>query len=602
MIFSKKSIFTTTFLIVSLWASAQSTEIRPGIVLPQVTTAQRTGIASPINGMLVFDSNTQSYWFRQSGTWVELNGGGAGTSYWQLNGLGGNEIKNTNIGGVWSANPTGLDNSSNDVSNPPTAPVNGAGTRMMWIPSRSAFRVGTILGSEWDADSIGLASFAAGYSAKATGRQAVALGSFTDARGRYSTSMGYSTDAFGPYSTAMGSFTKALGMWSTATGQATEASGDRSTAMGNRTKASGDFSMATGDSTTASGNSSTAMGHQAFAFGNYSTAIGHEALALANYATAIGRNNIASDSSATAMGGFTKAYGKYSTALGKKTFADGDYSVAMGNSTTASGDNSTAMGGSTTASNTFSTAMGFETTASGNSATTMGNGTTASGNYSTAIGRNTTAGGISSIAMGTNVTANGNGTVIIGDGNPGGTVYTSGTINKFIGRFYNGYYLLTNATGAPATGVNISHGQTAWSAISDSTRKENFIPANGDAFLEKLRGLRLGSWNYKTDEENPERFYGPMAQEIFAAYGKDAKGTIGSDTLVSTLNMDGLLFIFAQELEKRTSELKEENKNLRKQLAAKDEKYLQLFAEVKAEITKMKLTVNSKELSTGAED
>lgn len=57
-------LITFTSLLTAL---GQSTTILPGILLPQMTTAQRTALASPQNGMLVFDTNTQSYWFRQGG-------------------------------------------------------------------------------------------------------------------------------------------------------------------------------------------------------------------------------------------------------------------------------------------------------------------------------------------------------------------------------------------------------------------------------------------------------------------------------------------------------------------------------------------------------
>ena len=42
-----------------------------GILIPRVSSAQRTAIASPANGLLVFDNTTQSFWFYSS-TWVEL--------------------------------------------------------------------------------------------------------------------------------------------------------------------------------------------------------------------------------------------------------------------------------------------------------------------------------------------------------------------------------------------------------------------------------------------------------------------------------------------------------------------------------------------------
>lgn len=51
-----------------------------GVLLPRLTTAQRTAIANPVNGLLVFDSDTQGFWFRQNGAWVSLSGsGGKGT-------------------------------------------------------------------------------------------------------------------------------------------------------------------------------------------------------------------------------------------------------------------------------------------------------------------------------------------------------------------------------------------------------------------------------------------------------------------------------------------------------------------------------------------
>ena len=45
-----------------------------GILIPRMTTIQRDGIASPSTGLMVFDSNTQSFWY-YSGAWVELSTG-----------------------------------------------------------------------------------------------------------------------------------------------------------------------------------------------------------------------------------------------------------------------------------------------------------------------------------------------------------------------------------------------------------------------------------------------------------------------------------------------------------------------------------------------
>lgn len=45
-----------------------------------------------------------------------------------------------------------------------------------------------------------------------------------------------------------------------------------------------------------------------------------------------------------------------------------------------------------------------------------------------------------------------------------------------------------------------------------------------------------------------------MAQEIFHYFGKDDYGTIGNDTTLATADMDGIMMIALQALEKRTAE------------------------------------------------
>src|SRR6218665_2689520 len=100
-----KKTFLLLFLLITEITFAQSTEILPGLVLPQMTTAQRTAMASPTEGALVFDTTTKTYWFRKNGAWVEM---AAGNNLWQLAGTAGNEIQNTNEGGFWSKNPVGL--------------------------------------------------------------------------------------------------------------------------------------------------------------------------------------------------------------------------------------------------------------------------------------------------------------------------------------------------------------------------------------------------------------------------------------------------------------------------------------------------------------
>ncbi|KAF0194994.1 MAG: hypothetical protein FD166_3234 [Bacteroidetes bacterium] len=55
-----------------------------GMLVPRMTTAQRTAIAAPAFGLLVFDNTTQSFWFYSAGSWVELTD--QGSLQWTPNG------------------------------------------------------------------------------------------------------------------------------------------------------------------------------------------------------------------------------------------------------------------------------------------------------------------------------------------------------------------------------------------------------------------------------------------------------------------------------------------------------------------------------------
>jgi trimeric autotransporter adhesin len=54
-----------------------------GMLIPRMTTLQRTDIASPATGLLVYDTDTQSFWFRNNTVWANLIGSSSG---WSLQG------------------------------------------------------------------------------------------------------------------------------------------------------------------------------------------------------------------------------------------------------------------------------------------------------------------------------------------------------------------------------------------------------------------------------------------------------------------------------------------------------------------------------------
>jgi uncharacterized protein RhaS with RHS repeats len=192
----------------------------------------------------------------------------------------------------------------------------------------------------------------------------------------------------------------------------------------------------------------------------------------------------------------------------------------------------------------------------------------------------------------------------------GDSLYST-ALDQFSSRFENGYRLYTdnNLSSATKYGVFMNNKANSWSSLSDSTKKERFISYNPTSVLSSVAAMRVGTWNYKGDNRPGGRHWGVMAQDFYHHFGTDEYGTIGSDTLIATADFDGVSFAAIKALEKRTSELMQENEKLqnenialKKELATKDKKYTQLFAEMKAEIAEIKLITYSAELTAKAEE
>jgi hypothetical protein len=228
---------------------------------------------------------------------------------------------------------------------------------------------------------------------------------------------------------------------------------------------------------------------------------------------------------------------------------NGFYSVAFGFNTKASGNYTTSIGYANSAMSAYGIAMGYTTISHGTAAIGIGYRCTANADYSVALGHRASANGKS-------------GSMIMNDASNTDSLL-SAVNNSFSTRYSGGYRLFTNSL--KTLGVSLAANGTSWTVISDSTKKENYLKPDREYFLAQLGKLRIGSWNYKADKG--ERHYGPMAQEIFSAFGKDGLGKIGNDTTLATSDMDGIIMIMLQGLEKRSSDLLILNKQLALEMA-----------------------------------
>jgi len=191
-------------------------------------------------------------------------------------------------------------------------------------------------------------------------------------------------------------------------------------------------------------------------------------------------------------------------------------------------------------------AAGYDTEVPGFGSTGIGNKLNVTGDFSNAIGGN--------------VNLQCDGCMALTDGQTGSDSRLNVLFNSprdvMYMRFNGGYKLLTSRDFRDASGVQMGNGANGWSSISDSTKKENFIYANGNAFLKKIAAMRLGSWNYKSQNKETFRHYGPMAQEFYSNFGNDGIGKIGNDTTIATTDIDGVMMIALQALIKENEALK----------------------------------------------
>jgi trimeric autotransporter adhesin len=131
--------------------------------------------------------------------------------------------------------------------------------------------------------------------------------------------------------------------------------------------------------------------------------------------------------------------------------------------------------------------------------------------------------------------------------------------NQFMVRASGGYifYSANNAT----TGAQLPAGSGSWSSLSDRNAKRALEPLDGREILDSLSGIPMYSWQYK-DQAEEIRHVGPMAQDLYAAFG------FGEDERhISSIDADGLALSAIQELYSLT---RQENEELRSVIQAQE--------------------------------
>ena len=245
-----------------------------GVLVPRLTQTQRTAIATPATGLMVYQTDaTAGFYFYNGTAWTSLNGAN-----------GTNGTNGANGQGV----PTG------GTANQVLAKVDGTDYTTQWITPSSGTTLPTQTGNEgkvlttdgsnlsWgtpNATPSQLEVFTTASGAKAyriferdttnygvLGNDAVDLsysdqpGSTNGATGNGTFTAGYNNKASADGAVALGALNNASGLTSTALGVANTASGQAATVSGFQNTASGGASTAMGFAVNAIGDGSVALG------------------------------------------------------------------------------------------------------------------------------------------------------------------------------------------------------------------------------------------------------------------------------------------------------------------------------------------------------
>jgi trimeric autotransporter adhesin len=328
-----------------------------GLLIPRLSTIQRTGIAAPATGLLVFDTDTDQFWYFDGAAWKKLDVAG---NNWSITGNGGTTA-GTHFIGTTDAVDAVLKTNNTE--------------RMRWLyTANTKNNIATIATGDLTVNGITIGTGPGNVASNtATGNQAL----FTNTSGVHNTAFG----AQALYYNTTGGYNTALGFQALAS----NTTASQNTAVGHfalYVNSTGFANTAIGlssqfSSTSGYGNSS--LGANALfsiTTGYDNTAMGVNAL----YSNTVGNNNVA----AGRVSLYNNSTGIYNAGCGISSLANnttGSYNSSLG---------AVALNANTTGN--YNTAVGYAANVSQGdltNATAIGNGAIVNANDKVVIGNST---------------------------------------------------------------------------------------------------------------------------------------------------------------------------------------------------------------------
>ncbi|HBF87027.1 MAG TPA: hypothetical protein DDX39_00185 [Bacteroidales bacterium] len=423
-----------------------------GMLVPRLTTAQRTAVASPATGLLVFDTDAGSFYFYNGTSWVNLTSGNASGILGYTapdkvyltdanDKLGVGTIAPNNKLDIRADATNELDQAIFNVVNNDGDTVFAVyphGVRINVVDEPNGTRASSTKGgfavggfspgrgattSEYlrvTPDSIRMNIEEGDLNRAESSKGGFAVGGFSPGRSNpknYFNIYGSNTvDTISPSEARIFWYPlKEAFLAGRVLVESSDSVGTNSFATGNESKAIGNFSQAFGYNAKARGENSTAIGYKARADGANSFAFGDKAKAMAIGSFAfgsVGRDTLTGNPTAN----YTVANGDYSMAIGLGATTNNFGAYAFGLNTTASGDFAMAIGENSACYGKRSYAFGTSSIALSDGAFAIGGGCRAdsAGGFAIGIGANARGSMYGSFAFGNSVLASGAGSTAFG--------------------------------------------------------------------------------------------------------------------------------------------------------------------------------------------
>jgi hypothetical protein len=474
---SQSVAINSTGLTADASAMLDVTSTTKGILIPRLTTTERTAITTPATGLMVYDITLAQFYYYNGTAWTAISFGANANNYWTLS---GSNLYN-NIGtsvGIGLTTPaanldvTGTSSSTNSlllrsgntsvstISNQILLGFNNStnfkhaiksrhnsGTNInnaidfyVWQASDGAATTGTkhVLTLE----GTGFAGFG---TTSPTSQVHVSGGNFlvTGTFGSSATiepsgagtrlffnprkaafrpgnisSTQWNDASIGNYSFASGQNTVASGSYSTSMGSSDTASADYAVAIGQGNKARTSYSVTIGDANTAETNSfAVAIGRQNHSAGFASLAMGHFSEATGDYSSSIGLRDTVSGFGASSVGSYNKVTSTYGFAANYNNIVSGVNSAAFGNTNVITGSNNIVGGVSSRAEFDHSIVVGNSDTSQASATAVFGSRNKVTGFAGFAANDNNKATASSATAFGFTNIASGDQAFVNGVGN-----------------------------------------------------------------------------------------------------------------------------------------------------------------------------------------